>query len=443
MATKIIDVSTWQGNIDWSKVKADGVQGAIIRAGFGKVASQKDRKFERNYTNAKEVGMPIGAYWYSYATSVADAKKEAEVCLSILKGKQFEYPIYYDLEDRSMTGCGKSVLTQIATTFCETLENAGYYVGIYSNPSWLNNYLDYNTIKRYTLWLAHWGVSEPSYECGLWQYSSSGSVSGISGRVDMNWGYQDFPTEIKNGKFNGFGESTSTPTPDPEPSKPSKPAKPATSNGFKVGDTVRVNKGAKTYNGGNLADFVYTRDHKISELSGDRAVITYSGVVVAAVNTKDLTKGGSSTSSSTKPIKPAKPATSSIKVGDTVKVKKGAKTYNGGSLASFVYDRNHKVSEVSGNRAVITYDGTVVAAVNTKDLTKVGGSSTSSSSSSSIKKGDKVRVKNGAKTYTGGGLASFVYSTTYDVLQVSGDRVVIGIGSAVTAAVKMSDLTKA
>lgn len=438
MATKIIDVSTWQGNIDWSKVKADGVQGAIIRAGFGNVASQKDNKFERNYTDAKAVGMPIGAYWYSYATSVADAKKEAEVCLSILKGKQFEYPIYYDLEDPSMTGCGKSVLTQIATTFCETLESAGYYVGIYSNPNWLKNYLDYNTVKKYTLWLAHWGVSEPSYKCGLWQYSSSGSVSGISGRVDMNWGYQDFPTEIKNGKFNGFGEA-SKPV---QPVEPSKPSKPATSNGFKVGDTVRVKKGAKTYDGGSLASFVYDRDHKISELSGDRAVITYDGVVVAAVNTADLTKTGSA-SSSTKPIKPSKPATSSIKVGDTVKVKRGANTYNGGSLASFVYDRNHKVSEVSGNRAVITYDGTVVAAVNTKDLIKVGGSTPSSSYSASIKKGDKVRVKSGAKTYDGGGLASFVYSTTYDVLEVSGNRVVIGIGSAVTAAVKMSDLTKA
>lgn len=436
MATKIIDVSTWQGNIDWSKVKADGVQGAIIRAGFGKVASQKDNKFERNYTNAKAVGMPIGAYWYSYATSVADAKKEAEVCLSILKGKQFEYPIYYDLEDPSMTGCGKSVLTQIATTFCETLESAGYYVGIYSNPNWLKNYLNYNTVKKYTLWLAHWGVSEPSYECGLWQYSSSGSVSGISGKVDMNWGYQDFPTEIKNGKFNGFGEAA-----EPvQPVEPSKPSKPATSNGFKVGDTVRVKKGAKTYDGGSLASFVYDRDHKISELSGDRAVITYDGIVVAAVNTADLTRAGSASSST----KPSTPSTSgSIKVGDTVKVNKGAKTYDGGSLASFVYDRNHKVSEVSGNRAVITYDGTVVAAVNTKDLTKVNGSTSSStpSSSKTIKKGSKVRVKNGAKTYDGGGLASFVYSTTYDVLEVSGDRVVIGIGSAVTAAVHSSDLT--
>lgn len=434
MATKIIDVSTWQGNINWSKVKADGVKGAIIRAGFGRVASQKDNKFEQNYKNAKAVGMLIGAYWYSYATSVADAKKEAEVCISILKGKQFEYPIYYDLEDPSMTGCGKSVLTQIATTFCETLESAGYYVGIYSNPNWLKNYLNYNTVKKYTLWLAHWGVSEPSYECGLWQYSSSGSVSGISGRVDMNWGYQDFPTEIKNGKFNGFGEAA-------EPVQPVEPSKPATSNGFKVGDTVRVKKGAKTYDGGSLASFVYDRDHKISELSGDRAVITYDGVVVAAVNTADLTKAGSA-SSSTKPSTPSTSG-SSIKVGDAVKVNKGAKTYDGGSLASFVYDRNHKVSEVSGNRAVITYDETVVAAVNTKDLTKVNGSSSSSSSSSSktIKKGSKVRVKNGAKTYDGGGLASFVYSTTYDVLEVSGDRVVIGIGSAVTAAVHSSDLT--
>ena len=213
MATKMIDVSTWQGNMDWYKAKADGVQGAIIRAGYGRYAAQKDEKFERNYTNAKAAGGPIGAYWYSYATSVDAARAEAETCLGILKGKQFEYPIYYDLEDPSMTGCGRSLLTQIAVTWCEAMEAAGYFVGIYCNPNWLSNYLDYSTIKKYTLWLAQWDSASPDYDCDIWQYTSKGRVSGISGYVDMNWGYRDFPTEIKNGKFNGYnGSGSSTPS---------------------------------------------------------------------------------------------------------------------------------------------------------------------------------------------------------------------------------------
>lgn len=432
MADKIIDVSNWQGNIDWNKVKSDGVKAAILRAGYGRYESQKDKKFERNYTNAKAAGIPVGAYWYSYATSVAAAKQEAETCIKVLSGKQFEYPIYYDLEDASMTGCGKSVLTQIACTFCEALEAAGYWVGIYANPNWLKNYLDYNTIKQYTLWLANWGVSTPSYPCDLWQYTSDGSVSGISGRVDMNWGYRDFPTVIKNGKYNGFSGTT----PEHKPQNPTEPSTPSTSSGFKVGDVVKVKSGAKSYTGQSIASFVYNNSYRIDELKGDRAVLDKDGICTA-FNTKDLTKSGSTSSSTSSPA-----SGSSIKVGDTVRVNKGAKTYDGKGLADFVYGRDHKVSEVSGSRAVITYEGTTVAAVNTKDLTKVGSGSGTTSSNASIKKGDKVKVKSGAKTYDGKSLASFVYSTTYDVLQVSGDRVVIGLGSAVTAAVKSSDLIK-
>lgn len=183
---KCIDVSVWQGNIDWTKVKASGIDYAIIRAGFGRETSQKDNKFEQNYTNAKKAGVKLGAYWYSYADSVTDAEKEAKACLSVLKGKTFELPVYYDLEDNSQVGFGKTTLTNIAKKFCDTLKSSGYSVGVYANANWFKNYLDYSGLKKlYSIWLAQYN-STAQYECDIWQYSSSGSVKGISGNVDMN-----------------------------------------------------------------------------------------------------------------------------------------------------------------------------------------------------------------------------------------------------------------
>lgn len=230
MATKVIDVSKHQGNINWQQVKAAGVQGAIIRAGYGKMDNQKDQYFEQNYANAKAAGIPIGAYHFTYAISVEEAKQEADVFLNWIKGKQFEYPVYFDIEDESKnTYLGKKVLTDITCAFCEKLEQAGYFVGIYSNRSWLMNNLDYNRIKRYTLWVAHYNVSATDYPNphDMWQFSSTQKVNGISGNVDMNWCYKDFPAIIKAGGYNGFGVSTSA------PSQP-------TSTQYHIGDVVTV-----------------------------------------------------------------------------------------------------------------------------------------------------------------------------------------------------------
>lgn len=183
---KCIDVSEWQGSIDWKKVKASGVDYAILRAGFGREVSQIDARFEANYKNAKAAGLKVGAYWYSYAVDVADAKKEANACLTVLKGKTFELPVYYDLEDNSQVGFGKTTLTNIAKKFCDTLKSSGYSVGVYANANWFKNYLDYSALKKlYSIWLAQYN-STAQYECDIWQYSSSGSVKGISGNVDMN-----------------------------------------------------------------------------------------------------------------------------------------------------------------------------------------------------------------------------------------------------------------
>lgn len=166
-------------------------------------------------------------------------------------------------------------------------------------------------------------------------------------------------------------------------------------------------------------------------------------ITVVGNETKPVT-GGSSTSNATQ-TKPA--TTQKIKEKDTVRVKKGAKTYTGGNLADFVYTRDHIVSELSGKRAVITYGGEVVAAVNVDNLTLVkknAGTSSNSSATKTFHKNDKVRVVKGAKSYTGGGLADFVYSTVYTVLEEpSGDRVVIGINGQVTAAVNAKNLYKA
>ena len=188
---KCIDVSTWQGTVDWDKVKAAGYGHAIIRAGFGREVSQIDNKFEKNYKNAKAAGVKLGVYWYSYAVDKTDARKEAKACLSVLKDKEFELPVFYDMEESSMTKLGKSKLTEMAKAFCDDIIKGGFRCGVYSNPNWFNNYLNYNELKKfYPIWLAQY-YKEAQYDCDIWQYTSEGKVNGISGNVDLNVIYNE------------------------------------------------------------------------------------------------------------------------------------------------------------------------------------------------------------------------------------------------------------
>ena len=167
-----IDVSEHQGVIDWTKVKADF---AIIRAGYGREISQKDKKFDINYAGAKAAGIPCGAYWYSYAQSEEEARTEAAVCLEIIKGKQFEYPIYFDVEEQRTLKLGVDKVSAIINTFLRELENAGYFAGLYMSAYPLKNYVNDTTRRRYAVWVAHYGVSKPDYngQYGMWQKSSS------------------------------------------------------------------------------------------------------------------------------------------------------------------------------------------------------------------------------------------------------------------------------
>lgn len=203
IVAKGIDVSKHQGVIDWDKVKASGkVDFAILRAGYGREYSQIDAQFERNYSECKRLGIPCGAYWYSYAQTAAEAKQEAAVCLSVLAGKQFEYPIAFDIEEKVSLQNADA----LCQAFCSALEAAGYYAAIYTFKSALESQIGNSVKSRYDVFLSHVDVSKSSYagNYGLWQYSWKGSISGIVGDVDLDYAYKDYPTIIIQSSLNGF-----------------------------------------------------------------------------------------------------------------------------------------------------------------------------------------------------------------------------------------------
>lgn len=218
--TKGIDVSIHNGTINFNKVKAAGYDFVIIRAGYGREISQKDSNFERNYKNAKAAGLQVGAYWYSYATSPADAAKEAQACLQVLAGKCFEMPIYFDLEETSQTSKGGKYCRQLIDSFCQNIESSGYYAGVYTSASVANS-LPGGTDRRYAMWIAHWGVKSPSYTgfYGMWQHTATASVSGISGDVDGDIAYIDYERLMREHGLNGFQLPKKNTTIKVEPTK--------------------------------------------------------------------------------------------------------------------------------------------------------------------------------------------------------------------------------
>ena len=151
-----IDVSVHNGKIEWQKVRAAGIDFAILRAGYGRLASQKDDRFEENYAGAKAAGIPVGAYWYSYAMTPEEAEQEADVFLSVIKGKQFEMPVYFDLEEKKQFDLGKEKVSAIMQAFLERVEAAGYFVGLYGSAFSLTTHTADDIKSRYTIWLAHW-----------------------------------------------------------------------------------------------------------------------------------------------------------------------------------------------------------------------------------------------------------------------------------------------
>ena len=206
---KYIDVSQYQGTIDFDKLKVDGV---IILAGYGK--NHIDPQFTRNASECNRVGIPCGAYWFSYAKTAEEARNEAKYLLAAVKPYRMELPLCYDFEYASVdnaTAQGvtvtKELATSFATAFLSEIEAGGYWALNYANPDYLSRMYDESLTKRFGLWLAAWKLSskpdltKPPRACNIWQWGLS-TIDGISGAVDTNESYVDFPKAIRDAGLN-------------------------------------------------------------------------------------------------------------------------------------------------------------------------------------------------------------------------------------------------
>lgn len=233
-----IDVSTWQKKVDWQKAKDAGVKFAILRCGYGMdLADQDDEYFARNVAECERLRIPYGVYLYSYADTLDKARSEAQHTIRLLKGLKPEYPVYLDLEDAKVAAVGAKQILAQSKVWVDALEAAGYWAGIYANLHWWNTYLTdawYDTKAR---WVAqYYKVCEDERQHGIWQYTSKGTVPGISGNADCNMCYLDYPTLVKQAGLNGWGDNKQTQPAEPE--TPTEPAVSETVYTVKSGDTL-------------------------------------------------------------------------------------------------------------------------------------------------------------------------------------------------------------
>ena len=251
-----IDVSKWQGNFDFKKAKNEGVEFAILRGAY---STSKDVKFETYYEEAKKQGLDVGVYLYSMATTTDKAKKEAEYLYNnCLKGKQFELPIYFDIEDKVQKKLSKETNTAIVKAFCETLEAKGYWVGIYASKSFYSSYLNDKELQSYAHWVAQWSKS-CTYKgndgvLGMWQFGGetnllrSNKIAGVT--CDQNYMLIDYPTKIKANGKNGFSKAIENKKEEPKEETTTTSSSFFPKKGyFSYGDTHE--------NVGKIAEFMY------------------------------------------------------------------------------------------------------------------------------------------------------------------------------------------
>ncbi len=209
-----IDVSKWQGEIDWKIVSRSGIDFAMIKAGEGVKIEQT---FTRNIEGAKAAGVQCGIYWFANARSVEEAKTEAYACLEVIKKYKLEYPVVYDFEYRSIgmegptTGqknplaSDRKAATDAIIAFLDIIQQNGYYPAFYSNKDFPNTYLEINRITdKYDFWYANLSVKEPDVECTMWQYSHTGRVNGIPQIVDLDYCFVDYKSKMISLGLNGY-----------------------------------------------------------------------------------------------------------------------------------------------------------------------------------------------------------------------------------------------
>lgn len=210
MRELVIDVSKWDGNVDFNAWKNNrGLWGVIIKAGGNEngIGKYTDSKFEQNYNNAKAAGLHVGAYYYTTSTDTGNAKEDAKHFCSILQGKKFDLPVFIDIEDAGQAQLSKRVLTDIVKTFCDYVNSQGYYGGVYTSGSWWLNNVYSKELDSYANWIAAWAASWPTYaaNAGMWQQGgirlSDGDIvyDDVSGYTDCNWCVIDYPGRIAGG----------------------------------------------------------------------------------------------------------------------------------------------------------------------------------------------------------------------------------------------------
>lgn len=215
---KGMDVSEWQGKIDWEKAKADGIEYAVLRCGYGNDKTKYDDKYwEYNVSECERLGIPYGVYFYSYADDLDDAKSEAEHTIRLLKGHHPSFPVYYDLEDKTVESAGKNMISKIAQTYCDKVSVAGYRMGIYASRSWWNSYLNTSIFDNnsWSKWIAEWGNKcnyGQSYD--MWQCTDTGGVNGVNGNVDLDFWmlktYDEQPVDVSDSNIISYSSHMQT-----------------------------------------------------------------------------------------------------------------------------------------------------------------------------------------------------------------------------------------
>lgn len=203
-----IDVSGYQGNIDFKKVKDSGVEFVIVKAGY---STSTVATWETNFANAKNNGLMVGAYWYSYAKTIEQGVDEAKAFIAALKGKRLDFPVYMDLEDRAQFDKGKAFCTELVKAFCGELTKAGYYAGVYSTTYWYTNFVEESVREAYPAWIADYrGECYYTGTYGIWQYGT-GKVPGVQYECDLDEGYVDYSVYIKENGLNGYPKEPPAP----------------------------------------------------------------------------------------------------------------------------------------------------------------------------------------------------------------------------------------
>ena len=354
---KGIDISRAQEQFDFTAAVSAGVKFVIIRAG---IRTDEDTYFRRNLSECQKRNIPYGLYWYFEATSDDAFKAELTACKKAVKGLKPAYPIFFDAEEQAQIDkLTTAQRTDMALKFCTEMTAIGLPSGVYANPSWMENYYDKSRLSDVDIWLAHWTESPDyasRYDYGqkMWQWG----VDSIAGKdVDGDICFVDYPAITAKWYKENCGDV---------PEKPDKPV-----NLFKKGDSVRVNRGARFTNGVEPYSYVYDTVYTVQQVSasGKETLIGIGSVPTGWLYTENLYKAEKAESTGNNDT------TQKFAVGDKVKVNYGAKTYNGGSLALFVYTNVYEVMQAgSGDREdyiVIGQGGQVTAAVKAKDLKKV------------------------------------------------------------------------